>query len=579
MEFVLETIPTPDVLLGFDAVFWGLDAGLPTLDAPEGESDGSLVTGGVGDSPIGWAYDGRRSATMIDRFLQGASLTAGRLTEGPQPTRLFVSTAGHQPLAAVHPADPAEGYSAEEARDEAARCLRCECLECVKVCTYLEHFGGYPRSYAREIYNNSSIVAGERKSNLLINSCMLCGLCTAVCPEDFSMPDLCLSARREMIGRGRMPPSAHEFALEDYTWSQSDAFALCRHEPGTTESSYAFYPGCQLAGSNPEQVEQRLRAPAWPPDRRRGADPRLLRSAGPMGRPRGPLRIGHRPARDALGVAGTAEAHLRVSHVPPARHPRSARSRGALPLRGTGERGAARSDGGRRAPSRSRPARSVHEQAQPGDAGERPPVPGSLGQPIEELPLSGETTECCGYGGLQANANPDLARRVAERRGNESPAEFVTYCAMCRDSLASTGKRAIHLLDLLFPGGPDPAARSRPGWSERRENRARLRERLLADLWREGGELMEAHEAVELVVSPEIQERLDERRILAEDVRKVIEHAERTGDKLCHQDSGRYLASFRPRAATFWVEYSPEGQGFRVHNAYAHRMTAELGVG
>jgi glutamate synthase (NADPH/NADH) small chain len=81
------------------------------------------------------------------------------------------------------------------------------------------------------------------------------------------------------------------------------------------------------------------------------------------------------------------------------------------------------------------------------------------------------------------------------------------------------------------------------------------------------------------VVSPEIQERLDDRRILAEDVRKVIEHAERTGDRLCHQDSGRFLASFRPRAATFWVEYSPEGQGFRVHNAYAHRMTAELGVG
>jgi glutamate synthase (NADPH/NADH) small chain len=537
------------------------------------------VTGGAGDSPIGWAYDGRRSATMIDRFLQEASLTAGRLMEGPQPTRLFVSTAGHQPLAAVHPAVPTEGYSAEEARDEAARCLRCECLECVKVCTYLEHFGGYPRKYAREIYNNSSIVAGERKSNLLINSCMLCGLCTTVCPEDFSMPDLCLSARREMIGRGRMPPSAHEFALEDYTWSQSDAFALCRHEPGTTASAYAFYPGCQLAGSNPGQVEQvykHLRgcltggvglildccgAPAQWAGRQDLFESGIVRLATrweSLGRPK---LIFACPTCHLLVTPGLpgVEAFF-LSEVLESVGPPEVTAAGAPhPVRALHD------------PCTSRHNRAMQESVRR--------FLDTLDQPVEELAFSGETTECCGYGGLQANANPDLARRVAGRRGNESPAEFVTYCAMCRDSLASTGKRAIHLLDLLFPGGPDPAARSRPGWSERRENRARLREGLLAALWGEGGELVEDHEAVELVVSPEIQERLDDRRILAEDVRKVIEHAERTGDRLCHQDSGRYLASFRPRAATFWVEYSPEGEGFRVHNAYAHRMTAELGVG
>ena len=597
VEFVGGPVPAADALRdGFGAVFWGLDGGseaagavggflpptgsaTPSGSGPQPDPDGSLLTGGAGDSPIRWALEGRRAATTIDRFLQGASLSAGRVSDGPQPTRLVVSLAGLEPLTAVRPAVPAAGLSHDEVREEAARCLRCECLECVKVCTYLERFGSYPRRYAREVYNNASIVKGERKSNLLVNSCMLCGLCTEVCPEDFSMPDLCLGARREMVGKGKMPPSAHEFALEDLAWSHGDAFALARNERGTTTSAYAFYPGCQLAGSNPTQVErayEHLRAIlpggvglmldcCGAPARWAGREDLFdagvtgfLSSWGSLGRPLvvfacptcALLLSPALPTGGALFLAdvlGRVESRAGVA------------ARGLQPIRALHDPCTSRQDADMRAGVRR--------------------LLGSLGQPVQELALSGETTECCGYGGLQANANPDLARRVAERRAGESPAEYVTYCAMCRDSLAATGKRAIHLLDLLFPGDSDPAARPRPGWSERRENRARLREELLATLWFEQGGQMQASGGVELVISPEVQEHLDARRILAADVRQVIEHAERTGERLCHPVTGHYLASLRPRTVTFWVEYTPEGSGYRVHNAYAHRMTAELGVG
>jgi len=70
---------------------------------------------------------------------------------------------------------------------------------------------------------------GSRSANLLINSCSLCGLCEAVCPEDFAMQDLCLQARRSMVQRGKMPPSAHEFALEDMAFSLGEDFFLARH--------------------------------------------------------------------------------------------------------------------------------------------------------------------------------------------------------------------------------------------------------------------------------------------------------------------------------------------------------------
>ena len=96
---------------------------------------------------------------------------------------------------------------------------------------------------------------GARQGNRLINSCSLCGLCEAVCPEDFAMQDLCLQARRAMVQKGKMPPSAHEFALLDMQFSNSDRFALARHEPGKTSSAQVFFPGCQLSASSPKQVQ------------------------------------------------------------------------------------------------------------------------------------------------------------------------------------------------------------------------------------------------------------------------------------------------------------------------------------
>ncbi|MEW6265543.1 MAG: hypothetical protein AB1641_20920 [Thermodesulfobacteriota bacterium] len=83
---------------------------------------------------------------------------------------------------------------------------------------------------------------------------------------------------------------------------------------------------------------------------------------------------------------------------------------------------------------------------------------------------------------------------------------------------------------------------------------------------------MEEHETIRLFLSPETAFRLNQRRILLEDVRKVIHNAETTGDKLVHPETGRFKAAFKPYHATFWVEYSATEDGYEVHNAYAHRM-------
>ena len=241
-----------------DPVSWGLDVntdGRAIVSRPLQTTNlKDVFAGGQGESPIWCAAEGRWAATSMDRHLQNASLTAGREKDGPYETRLYTSLAKISSESPTPFNRPDGMYTLEEAQTEASRCLQCECLECVKVCPYLENFKGYPKKYAREIYNNESIVMGSRQANALVNSCSLCGLCETVCPEDFAMQDLCLEARRSMVSRGKMPPSAHEFALLDMEFSQSERFSMARRQPGTEQSSFVFFPGCQLSATRPDQT-------------------------------------------------------------------------------------------------------------------------------------------------------------------------------------------------------------------------------------------------------------------------------------------------------------------------------------
>ena len=138
---------------------------------------GSLCRTAAAYSPILSVSDGQRMHNSVERYLQGVSLTANRQNEGPGDTLLYTKTAGVEPLPAVSALDPEKGYTKDEARREAKRCLQCRCLECVKACRYLQHFKEYPGSCLRAIAKNLIILPGMglRSATRLINSCRLCG--------------------------------------------------------------------------------------------------------------------------------------------------------------------------------------------------------------------------------------------------------------------------------------------------------------------------------------------------------------------------------------------------------------------
>jgi glutamate synthase (NADPH) small chain len=575
----------------YDAVYLGVGAGFAWSDQIEKDESGcvkadpiTFQTGRPGvfaggsllsetgrRSPIRSISDGRRAAISIDRYLQRVSLAASRENEGPYDTRLFTTVAGKEPRPPVYVQDPVFGFSGEEALQEALRCLQCECMECVKVCEYLATYKGYPKKYVRQIYNNLSIVMGQRHSNKLINSCSICGLCKEVCPEDLHMGEICKAARETMVEQGKMPPSAHEFALRDMTFSNSEKCALNRHQPGRNSSTFLFFPGCQLSASSPGNVNKTY---SYLMDRLRGGVGLMLRCCGApaqwagrkeafsegmsefeaqweeMGRPE--LIVG---CSTCYSVFKTHLPHMKMQSLWEVLNtlglPDSSRMEPmAIAVHD---------------PCTSRHENHIHESVRN--------ILGRLGYEVHELPLSRDRTECCGFGGLMYFANRDLAEKVIQRRIAESPHDYLAYCAMCRDHFSSQGKPTWHLLDLIFgPADRDKAPQRGPDYSQRRENRARLKKSLLKELWGDEVAADQSRETTQLHIPKDVRELMEQRMILIEDVREVIDWAEKTGFKLVSRHSGHFLAHYTPTTVTYWVEYSPAENGFTIHNAYSHRM-------
>ncbi len=549
----------------YESVYAGLDDGIISMEG--GVEPVSFQTsiprvfaGGFADTFIERASQGRRAAQSIVRDLQGASLTAGREREGAFETRLYTSLEG---VADAPGARLDDAPDPEAIGQEAKRCLDCQCLECVKVCRYLRAYGGYPKRYAREIYNNLSVVQGSRTANKMINSCTNCGLCAAVCPNGFHMGTLCLEARREMVRQGKMPPSAHEFALLDMDRAVG---------PPVGRGVKLFFPGCQMTASDPELA---LRVFAFLRDRAGvsgvwsdccGAPASWAGREGLFGEKLRTLEMQWKAAGEPeLILACSACLQTFRKNAPTLKITPLWEVLKAFDF-------PARED-----------ARPFTLFA-PCTLRDNP----SLVDVITTLALSSGTklqdntpaeggngcrghAPCCGYGGLQGTANPELADATAREIADRTGTDLLVACAMCRDRFASIGKRAAHLLDLLFPAedGGDPAARPAPRWSERFENRERLHRILRNET---PDDKTEVGHRMKLIMSDEVKTRLDRRRILDGEVRAVVCHAETTGTKTTSPE-GVSVAGLKQGNVTTWVEYTMEDEeSAHIRNAWTHRM-------
>nr|NJM02308.1 NAD(P)-binding protein [Desulfobacula sp.] len=584
----------------FDAVYLGLDsdgephtgiayddAGIPETDDFSLEtSDPKIFAGGFSRDgkgpgprsyPVAFAAQGRKAAASMDRFMSKVSVTAGREREGVFQTRLSTDISGIAPeprMALAFESAP----NLEKAAKEAKRCIQCDCSRCIRVCAYIEDFKGFPGRYAREIYNNATIVMGEKKANRLINSCSLCDLCQRVCPNDFSMADLCLTARQEMVRDGKMPVSAHEFALQEMRFASGEDCFFARHAPGAKTSDYLFFPGCQLLGSSPSQVEKvyeflRTQVSAktgfvsgccGAPARWAGREDLYHKNIEPF------KTFWEASGKPPIIAACTSCTRMLSLSLPGA---------GIISLYQKMSETADQLPGPVQGKAQGKTQSKPMNILDPCTARDDIPVQKAVrtlaaraGIEVRELPASGTYTECCGFGGLVYNANPPLSKKIIQRRAGQSDHDYLAYCAMCRDRLASTGKRIAHVLDLFWPDSDSPEERRDPGFSRRHDNLAKARLHMLEALWKETAP-SKSPPPLDIHMASAVEKILEEDYILKTDIEKVLRQVETGGGHFLNPKTGAEIAYFRPANVCFWIEFKRTGTGYEILNAWRHRMT------
>lgn len=569
----------------FDAVFADLSR-LPlsleaeALDPLTLHWQGKVCAGGHLDTtPTGALYasasrqagEGRRAGITLQRIMGGVSLDAER--DDDRQSRLHVDLKNVPSVPRVLPA--AEAWTPEEAAAEASRCLQCSCMQCVKECVYLQKYKEFPRLYARRLFSNATVVKGTRTTaNVVMNGCAMCGQCEVICPEHFSMADLCLEVRRDAVSRDVMPDSAHAFALEDMEQACGPDSAFLLEDSSLPDGTHAprlFFPGCQLAGSRPRQV---LAMYEW------------LKSALPGGLSLYSTCCGipaHWAGREAIFEEHSAElcrqweacgrpeiivacssckSTLRLA-LPTARIVSlwemldelmpEVPSFEAMPSRFTVQDPC----GARHDSAWQKAVRSLASKA---------------GAELVEPVRTREATACCGYGGLVWNAQPELADDMTGKRAQDFDGPVLTSCIMCRDRFAATLENegeSWHLFDILPQTAGLAPEKGDPGLSSRRAGRAALRREALGA----EGEVGEAGGTFSLRISDDVLASLERQFILRQDALEAVQGIEATGMKFRDRETGHFLGSWRPRRVTFWVEYrADEDGGFTLLRAWCHRM-------
>lgn len=523
---------------------------------------------GCGKGVMAGAFGAKKAAVTVDRLAQHLDPRNTRGDEGPSESKLYTDLSVADKPKRV-PCDD-NGYTKEQAIEEAKRCIQCHCDECFKACAYIQHYGKNPALMTREIYNNTQIIMGDHQMNKPMNACSLCGQCKVICPNGFDMSSVCHAARKNMVSTDKMPNSPHEFALLDMLFSNEDSF-LARPQPGFEQCKYVFFPGCQATAIAPETVK----AAYFDLCRRLdGGVAVILGCCGAIcdwaGRyemydeTKAFIRRELAKLGDPVVIAGcpTCSKELKEHNDIEVSGIWDALEDIGLPerARGAGKEFAMHDSCGARGDEHTQKAIRILAE--------------KMGCTLIDTPYSGDRSPCCGYGGLTAYANRDVAREMTEKCLERSELPYISYCMACRDRFARQGRESKHILELIY--GTD--ADSSPDISKKRYNRLNLRAELLRELWDEETEEMEL--GFNLEYTDEALKMMDDRMILKSDVEGVLISYKENGEAIEESESGLLVARHRLGNVTFWVKFSEdEDGGILVYSAYSHRMTIQRRIG
>ena len=509
---------------------------------------------------------GRRAAISIDRFIKGVSITASRENEGSYETVLKYKTGDEETTEKTYKSG--EIFTKEEAVKEAERCFKCQCRDCIKPCVHLQRFNIAPKSYIRNINHNERIIQGTHYANKMILSCTECGLCGVMCDYDVDMKEVIKETKTSMVERKKMPQSAHDFALKDMKFSNSEKFFTYRKEPEKKDIKYVFYPGCQLPASSPGYIEKIYR---YLTDNINEGIGLMLGCCGAPADWSGQNELMKETAaliKDAWIELGKPTFILTCSSCM-SNFKKYMEEISFISLWEVIDE--------HKLPKMpfSQPIKlNIHDPCTSRNTKMQDSIRNVVSKincQVHELKYSKELTKCCGYGGLVYFANREQSNDFINDRINESNEDLLVYCTMCKDLFTSRGKRTFHMLDLLFSDDLQKSALEKmPTLSERQHNRIYVRNKLLKNIW--GEEIMHEDEKYNIKINDNAKIKMEEMYIVFSDVKKSVENSIEKKERFFNPSDKSYLARLRVENVTYWVQYEENEEEITVTNVYSHRM-------
>ena len=164
---------------------------------------------------------GRKAAMSVERLFAGKALETDRDFEQeysyqsrldvPLPSGVENHPRLHGKLRDVQErkqdfAQVDFGFSEEQVKAEANRCLQCSCKLCMKECIMMNDFGDCPKTLFSDFVETKSM------DPLLAYSCNACDQCTIVCPKEYPMKEIFLGARADFVkaNGGHSPIKGHK---------------------------------------------------------------------------------------------------------------------------------------------------------------------------------------------------------------------------------------------------------------------------------------------------------------------------------------------------------------------------------
>jgi NADPH-dependent glutamate synthase beta subunit-like oxidoreductase len=521
--------------------------------------NGVLIGGGVVGAELLQALcQGIKAADDIEAYLK-----TGRMPDLKQVSIRPENKPDPALLTFMPAVKPSAGvYTPEEAAAEAERCIKCDCDICLRRCPLINYFRRFPKQIAEEVEGtvHPLDVFKNRLATRLVASCDQCGICKEVCPQGVDVSYILTHAKIEMVSKKDMPKAFSDFWLRDM--EHAEVYSVQRIPAGKDGCRYLFFPGCQLGANDPSYVTETYErlckicpetalltdccgAPAfWAgfEELHSRKTEKLKAFWVSLGRP--------------VPITACPTCAEMLRRILPGCRPKSLYT---FKLGDSGRNGTEDEPVSVFDPCAARYDRDAQESVRQilTDAGYR----------LEPLKYEKENTGCCGWGGQYRIANPQMSKETAYKAVSQSPRTFVTYCTNCRDTFAGEGKQVFHILDILL--GINDAGRRPPTYTQRRENREKLQGMLAEGT---NAAMKTEERDMTVFIDEELSEKLSRDWILEEDIRKVLNACEETGQKVLDREKNCFIGHLKLGHLTYWAVYRPENNGFRLLNAYAHRM-------